>query len=79
MTVVQHPSAVRVPIRAPAPGERFLTAGELARFLGVSERQVRRYAAQGMPCERWGRGTVRYLASAATVWLRNHYEQRETA
>lgn len=79
MTVVQHPSAVRVPIRVPGPGERFLTAVELARFLGVSERQVRRYAALGMPCERWGRGTVRYLASEATVWLRNHYEQRETA
>lgn len=67
------------PFPVPAPGERFLTARELAAHLGVSERQVRRYAAAGMPCERWGRGTVRYLQSAAVRWLRETYEQEEQA
>lgn len=65
MNVVRHPSAGT---------ERFLTAGELAEHLSVSARQVRRWTALGMPCARWGRGTVRYQASRAIMWLNQREE-----
>ena len=65
--ILRHPGAT------PAPGEPYLTAAELARHLSVSVRQVRRYTAAGMPCERWGRGTVRYQASRAIMWLHETY------
>lgn len=58
MNVVRHPSAGT---------ERFLTAGELAEHLSVSARQVRRWTALGMPCARWGRGTVR-VAGRGRGW-----------
>lgn len=67
--VMRHPAAL------PAPGEPFLTAAQLADHLGVSTRQIRRYTAAGMPCERWGKGTVRYQVSQAIMWLRETYGQ----
>lgn len=74
MTVIQHPAA-RNAAPLPAAGERFLTATQLADLLGVSTRQIRRWTAAGMPCERWGKATVRYLASHAIMWLRSHRDQ----
>jgi predicted DNA-binding transcriptional regulator YafY len=49
--------------------ERYVTAGELARQMGVSLRTVRRMTAAGMPSETWGMGhTRRYLPSQAMAW-----------
>ena len=56
------------------PGRRGLepwwTKAQVARHLRVSERTVERWARDGMPCLRAGRGrTVRYRASEVEAWL----------
>jgi hypothetical protein len=49
--------------------ERYVTADELARLMGVSVRTIRRMTAAGMPSEDWGMGhTRRYLPSQAMGW-----------
>ena len=49
--------------------ERYLTRGELAQYLGVSEKTVARWGGAGMPCERWGRRLVRYRLDRVEAWL----------
>lgn len=52
--------------------ERYVTAGELAELMGVSERTIRRMVAAGMPSETWGMGrTRRFLPSLALAWARS--------
>jgi DNA-binding transcriptional MerR regulator len=49
--------------------ERYITAGELAKLMGVSVKTIRRFTAQGMPSETWGmKRTRRYLASQCIAW-----------
>ena len=49
--------------------ERYVTAGELAELMGVSERTIKRMVAAGMPSETWGMGrTRRFLPSQAIAW-----------
>ena len=49
--------------------ERYITAGELARTMGVSISTIKRWTAAGMPSETWGMGHARrYLASEAINW-----------
>lgn len=74
VVVVTSPARV-VPHPAAPPAGPFLTAEQLAAHLAVSTRQVRRWTAAGMPCERWGKATVRYQAAQAIMWLRNHTEE----
>jgi phage terminase Nu1 subunit (DNA packaging protein) len=50
--------------------ERFVTAAELAREMGVSLRTVRRWTAEGMPSETWGMRVRRYRPSEAIAWAR---------
>jgi excisionase family DNA binding protein len=52
--------------------ERYVTGGELAELMGVSERTIRRMVAAGMPSETWGMGrTRRFLPSLALAWARS--------
>jgi excisionase family DNA binding protein len=56
----------------PAPQERYVTIRELAELMGVSERTIRRMAADGMPSENWGMSrTRRFLPSKAIAWAQN--------
>jgi excisionase family DNA binding protein len=58
-------------VSAPAL-ERYVTAGELAELMGVSERTIRRMVAAGMPSETWGMGrTRRFLPSEAVAWAQS--------
>jgi phage terminase Nu1 subunit (DNA packaging protein) len=51
--------------------ERYVTAHELAELMGVSERTVKRWVAEGMPSETWGMSrTRRYLPSECIAWAR---------
>ena len=57
--------------------ERYVTAGELAELMGVSERTIRRMVAAGMPSETWGMGrTRRFLPSLALAWARSRSRSR---
>lgn len=58
---------VGLPVPEPEP---YVTSAELARMMGVSERQVRKFRAEGMPCETWGLRAVRYRPSVAMAWAR---------
>ncbi len=49
--------------------ERFVTTGELAGFLGLSDRSVERLVARGLPVHRWGLRANRFLPSEALAWL----------
>jgi phage terminase Nu1 subunit (DNA packaging protein) len=49
--------------------ERYVTARELARIMGVSTRTIERMTRDGMPSETWGMGRMRrYLPSQAMDW-----------
>jgi excisionase family DNA binding protein len=50
------------------PVESFVTVGELARLLAVSETTVARMVADGMPCRRFGRRVLRFQPSKALAW-----------
>lgn len=50
-----------------------LTPAELAAHLRISERQVQRLAAAGMPRVPVGARTVRYDPAACTAWLQERY------
>jgi excisionase family DNA binding protein len=50
--------------------ERFLDRGEMAAVLGVHPATLDRMRRRGCPSYRWGRRTVRFLASEVTAWLR---------
>jgi excisionase family DNA binding protein len=59
-----------------APGERYVTAQELAELMGVSTRTVTRMVAEGMPSETWGlKRTRRFLPSQAIAWARERGEK----
>lgn len=57
-----------VPFRSPP--ERFVTAGELARIMGVSERTIARLVLEGMPSETWGMRARRFLVSECIEWAK---------
>jgi phage terminase Nu1 subunit (DNA packaging protein) len=57
-------------IAIPEP-ERYVTRAELADLMGVSERTVDRFIADGMPSETWGRRTRRFRPSVALAWARS--------
>ncbi len=51
--------------------ERYVDARELAALMGVSERTIKRWVAQGIPSETWGMSrTRRFLPSQAISWAR---------
>jgi len=50
--------------------ERFLDRREMAALLGVHPATLDRMRRRGCPSYRWGRRTVRFLASEVTAWLR---------
>jgi hypothetical protein len=53
----------------PDVSERYITAAELGRIMGISIRSVRRLTAAGMPSENWGMArTRRFLASECIAW-----------
>lgn len=63
---------VTVPVVAPT--EKFLTVGEVAQWLGVSEGWVRTHAAgrrpPKLPCVRINRSTLRFRESDLNEWAR---------
>jgi hypothetical protein len=56
-----------LPVPEPEP---YVTGADLARMMGVSERQVRKFRAEGMPHETWGLRAVRFQPSRAMAWAR---------
>jgi phage terminase Nu1 subunit (DNA packaging protein) len=50
--------------------ERYVTTAELAALMGVSDRQIRKFRAEGMPYESWGLRAVRFQPSRAMAWAR---------
>jgi phage terminase Nu1 subunit (DNA packaging protein) len=59
-------------LQAPAPAERYVTAGELADLMGVSVTTIRRLDKAGMPSESWGmKRTKRFLPSEAFAWAQS--------
>lgn len=50
--------------------ERYVAAGELASIMGISQRTVKRWVAEGMPSETWGLRTRRFLPSECVAWAR---------
>jgi hypothetical protein len=59
--------------------ERYITAAELARAMGVSHSTIKRWTREGMPSEDWGmRHVRRYLASACIEWARSRADSMTT-
>lgn len=50
-----------------------LTAAQLAAELQISERQVQRLSAAGMPCQPVGARGKRYVLDECRNWLRDNY------
>jgi phage terminase Nu1 subunit (DNA packaging protein) len=51
------------------PLERYVDGHELARLMGVSTTTLKRWRAEGMPCESWGMSrTRRYRPSQVLAW-----------
>lgn len=54
----------------PAPPERWVRRPELARIMGVGERTVARWVAEGMPSEMWGQRSRVFRVSECVEWAR---------
>ena len=50
--------------------ERYVDTQELAELMGVSERTVKRWVAEGAPSETWGMRARRFLLSEVVAWRR---------
>jgi phage terminase Nu1 subunit (DNA packaging protein) len=51
--------------------EMYVTRGELAVLMHVCVRTIDRFVSEGMPSERWGMRTRRFLPSRALAWARS--------
>jgi excisionase family DNA binding protein len=56
--------------------EPYLTRKQLAPLMAISVRTLDRMIAEGMPCVRWGRRTLRLRASSALEWA--HEQDRKS-
>jgi len=54
----------------PTPGERYITADELADAMGVSRSTVKRWVRAGVPSETWGMRVRRFRLSEVEAWAR---------
>jgi predicted DNA-binding transcriptional regulator AlpA len=54
----------------PTDPERYLDSAQMAEFMGVSAKTIRKWTAEGCPHETWGMRAYRYLPSEVVDWAR---------